>query len=126
MGSERRKFVRYDIAPIPSVKAVLHDGRVPTKLGTIGMGGCGFWAEKKDDTLQMGQEVKCSISFDGILPKSIEVSGLIQYCNTAEFEGKPHFYYGIAFIGDFSEKLAPIVRHLERLERLGRVLIAAD
>jgi hypothetical protein len=91
MGSERRKFVRYDIAPIPSVKAVLHDGRVPTKLGTIGMGGCGFWAEKKDDTLQMGQEVKCSISFDGILPKSIEVSGLIQYCNTAEFEGKTRY-----------------------------------
>ena len=125
MGQERRKFPRYDISPIPSVKAILHEGKVVTRLGTIGMGGCGFWAETKDETLEMGQDVSCSISFDGILPKSILVEGKIQYCKTDTFEEKMQFYYGIEFMGDFQEKLAPIIRHLERLEKLGRVLIAA-
>lgn len=123
---ERRKHPRYDILPIPSVTAILHEGKVPTRLGTIGLGGCGFWAEKIDDSLIIGQSVHCSISFEGILPKSIEVTGRLQYCNQHLLDGVPTPYYGVEFHPEHHHLLAPIIRHLERLERLGRVLIAVD
>ncbi len=123
---EKRRWPRYDIAPIPSVKAVLHGSQVPTKLGTIGMGGCGFWADYEDPNLVIGQEVTCSIRFDGVVDKNLEIKGRIQYIRQPQNDVDSKSYYGIEFLAGYEAVLTPIIRYLEKLEKLGRILVSID
>ena len=123
---EKRRWPRYDISPIPSVKATVPVAQVPKKLGTFGMGGCGFWSEGLDPALTVGQDIACTISFEGILPKSIDVIGRLQYVKELPYEGKTHHYYGLEFKPGYEDMLSPIIRYLEKLEKLGRILVSVD
>ena len=116
-GRERRRFTRYKVAQLPSLRASIDPNRPHEQIATLSLGGCGFYGSEKSKPLTPGQIVETQLEYDEdpSLPK-IKVRGKVVYTRVLDIMGFPVNFYGVEFIPEDQARVTPLIEVLEVLK----------
>ena len=117
---DQRKFVRYRVANLLSLKAQMDNNRRNEKLIMFGEGGCGFYGIAGKLELSLPKRVFSVFLMDELEAK---VQGNLLYSRNIMTEGGEVTFYGIEFIPSHRALVRPIVERLQKLAESGEISI---
>lgn len=116
--SEKRKFLRYNVANHPTLKGRIDKGRMSTEqLITLAVGGCGFYGLDETVALRAGKRVISIFEMTEVLPEPVEVQGNIVYATPISINGRNVIFYGVEFLDQFREYVQPLIQELEKQQK---------
>lgn len=122
---DKRRHARYDVRRFSTFSAQVKPNFLKEcELGQFSLGGCGFFASPRISTLMIGHEVECKFRWPDAMDGEILVMGTILYGNNVKTEDGIRLLVGVKFKEGQENILLPILKHLEFLDRQGKIKLS--